>query len=269
MSYKGHIVKDPTKTEEKQKYKKGCINREPLKFIKLKKHPLKKIQSKISLATHHIISVRATESLNLIRRNLLKCKSYNVNHPKNLVTLPTEKTVCCHYALPRHISAHTGKHIIPNSGFNFDKTLTKLENLYKNEKNERSKNEITFETEMDGIANLKGYHKICRLKLSNQIKLKGLNCKSKPEDVVNAIDKLSTQLLHAISTFKLSLFNNGRYYKDNDSGCLHSNTRKCNRNHNYPEFKTSVLYLINKEFLMRVYDMKSTFDIECNAPKVY
>lgn len=269
MSYKGHIVKNPSGVTERKKYRKGSVDRESLGFIKLEKHPLKKTISNIKLATHHIISVRSTETLAKVRKDLLKYKAYNVNHPKNLVTLPTEKKVCCHYAIPRHTSGHTGKNIEVDYGFNEASEINQLTALHKNETDSVSKEEATVDDDMHKFNELLAYHKICRMKLSNKIKLNKLNCKSKPEKVVNSLDELSTELLLEISLFKLNLFNGGKYYKKNESGCRQSDNIKCSRKHGFPLFDIDELYLVKGMLLKNVYHLRSKFEINCEAPKEY
>ncbi|CED60735.1 Putative uncharacterized protein [Moritella viscosa] len=273
MSQKGHIVKNSSALTEKDKYKKGKIDRKSLGYIKLDKHPLRVANSKsIKLATHHILSIKATESLAKVRRNLLKMKAYDVNHLKNLVTLPTEKQVCCHYALPRHVSGHTGKQIAVDYSFDEKTAEDNLTALHSAETDETSLSEATLKDDMHRMDELFAYHKICRMKLSIQIKMEKLNCSSKPEKVVNSIDKLSTNLLIDISQFKLNLFNSGKFYQhDNKVGCKQKEGRNCSseRVHNYNQFSMSSMYLIPNKLLKNVYRLKDEFKIECNAPAKY
>lgn len=269
MSYKGHIVKNPSGVTERQKYRKGNVERESLIFLKLERHPLRGLDDSIKLSTHHIISVKSTETLSKARRDLLEYKAYNVNHPKNLVTLPTEKKVCCHYRIPRHASGHTGKKIVTDYKFDESSEVKKLTELHDNETDSVSKSEATISDDMHRFNELFAYHKICRLKLSTTIKFKKLNCTTKPEKVVNAIDELSSEILMDISYFKLNLFNNGRFYKDGESGCKQSDSTKCHRNHQYPKLNKSDIFFPGSSIVKRVYDLKDKFDFQCEAPINY
>ncbi|MBE4183566.1 hypothetical protein HJ089_03200 [Vibrio parahaemolyticus] len=98
-----------------------------------KKHPLNFMDR--AVASHHIISCEATRRLSSYRRKQITNKGYDVNHAWNLVILPMQDKIACHYKLPLHKSSHLSNNIITHyersAGVNISDIKSSLENQKK------------------------------------------------------------------------------------------------------------------------------------------
>lgn len=184
-----------------------------------RKHPLN-FMSK-AVASHHLISCEATRRLSSYRRKQIQNKGYDVNHVKNLVILPMEKTISCHYYIPYHKSAHTSSRLISHyeskvhPELSVNSTLADLKKEADNEKDVKQKKILN--DDIDVVDILGGYHKIVAVKLVRA--LKGLNCDSDAKKFVDTLDNLSAKIVNDISKYRLLLIEKGKYMEKGQSGC--------------------------------------------------
>ncbi|EGQ8019239.1 AHH domain-containing protein [Vibrio alginolyticus] len=182
-----------------------------------KKHPLNFMDR--AVASHHIISCEATRRLSSYRRKQITNKGYDVNHAWNLVILPMQDKIACHYKLPLHKSSHLSNNIITHyersAGVNISDIKSSLENQKNSETNQDTKK--ILEDDLSVIDVLSGYHKIVAVKLARI--LKGLHCKTDPTDFSERLDDLSQELLGEIDRGDLLLLRRGKHFPKGQRGC--------------------------------------------------
>lgn len=182
-----------------------------------RKHPLNFMLK--AVASHHIISCEATRRLSSFRRKQIIYKGYDVNHPWNLVMLPMQDRIACHYRLPLHKSGHKAPEIITHYEKSLQVSLSGMESELKNEAETETDNhkQKVFTDDANALDLLGGYHRITGVRLTRV--LKGLTCKSEPKNFTDKIDDLSIKLLKEISTNKLLLLERGKHFAKGKKGC--------------------------------------------------
>ncbi|OCH19489.1 AHH domain-containing protein [Aliivibrio logei] len=226
-----------------------------------RKHPLN-FMSK-SIASHHIISCEATRRLSSYRRKQITYKGYDVNHPWNLVILPMEDRIACHYKMPLHKSGHKDEKLITHYEESLGLSITNLTAQLKTEAEEetnlRKKKFYTEDAEVIDILN--GYHKIVAVKLARI--LKGLTCKSDPETFTETLDDLSIDIVGEISRNELLLLQRGKFFAKNKKGCDDCRVpdSKTNRKHfgpsdNAPKKSVVVTFCYNGSRLKTIKEQK-------------
>ncbi|GAA5648258.1 AHH domain-containing protein [Vibrio proteolyticus] len=182
-----------------------------------RKHPLNFMSR--AVASHHIISCEATRRLSSYRRKQITYKGYDVNHTWNLVILPMEDRISCHYRIPLHKSGHKDEAIITHYEKSLGMSISGLRGELETEASKESdthKQKI-LEDDIGVIDVLNGYHKIVGVKLARA--LKGLTCKTNKEEYSETLDDLSIEILGEISRDKLLLIHRGKHFAKGASGC--------------------------------------------------
>ncbi|EJG0990091.1 AHH domain-containing protein [Vibrio parahaemolyticus] len=163
------------------------------------------------LTPHHIISISSLDFINKTYRKILRESCYNVNHPKNLLLIPSKDTLACELRVPHHTTNHaswsTVDNLIPSK--NIDKIIT-----------ENSSKEIS-----------KGYHFMVCGKVRKEIKKIVKKCKNyKCQEILDRMDDLSKTINFDITIGKLKVSPNGNNFLPQGDSCGSVN---CNRNHNF------------------------------------
>ncbi|MEZ8348719.1 AHH domain-containing protein [Vibrio splendidus] len=182
-----------------------------------KKHPLNFMNR--AVASHHIISCDATRRLSSYRRKQITYKGYDVNHLWNLVILPMQDKIACHYQMPLHRSSHKDNAIVTHYEKSLGVSIAGLQSKLDQEmlaENDREKKKV-LEDDIAVIDVLNGYHKVVGVKLARA--LKGLSCRTNKERFTAKLDDLSIDILGEISRNKLLLLQRGAHFAPGESGC--------------------------------------------------
>ncbi|WP_333003414.1 AHH domain-containing protein [Vibrio coralliilyticus] len=165
------------------------------------------------LVPHHIISVSSLNYINKRYKNILRKSLYNVNHPKNLLLVPSIEAMSCELKVPFHIGNHREWGTVDNAipGENIEKI--KVSNKGK---------EVA-----------EGYHFLVNGKVRKEIKKLIKKCRNyKCQEIVDTMDNLSKSINYDITYGKIKLNQSGEKYLSSGLGC---GSEKCgiNRTHNF------------------------------------
>ncbi|AMG00631.1 AHH domain-containing protein [Vibrio harveyi] len=198
------------------------------------KHPWHSKALSSHITGHHIISVASLKTLKSDYRTLLLLSKYNVNHPRNIVGLPTSPQVACQLNVPLHYSSHTSD-AIPT------------------------------------IEDSPSYHVISSMLIKKMISLllsKGIcpgDSLEEQKKVLLNIDYISAIKLKYITNFKIVLHKTGADYLKGNIGCggvekesLKEEGSQCEaRSHSYP-FNKNDLMTSDHSRLLTIYEIENS-----------